>query len=97
MTTIYFKSPDEKTVLSLRGKDPKPGIAPQEYIQITQIEFRRIKARIHKHSISSEKAQGLVEYALLLVLIALFVIAVLLLLGPIIGNIFTSINSSLGQ
>ena len=43
----------------------------------------------------NERAQGLVEYALILVLVAVVVIAVLLVLGPIIGNIFTSINSSL--
>ena len=42
-----------------------------------------------------EKGQGLVEYALILVLVALVVIAVLLLLGPIIGNVFSSINNSL--
>jgi pilus assembly protein Flp/PilA len=42
-----------------------------------------------------EKGQGLVEYALILVLVAVVVIAVLLILGPIIGNVFTKINSSL--
>jgi pilus assembly protein Flp/PilA len=42
-----------------------------------------------------EKGQGLVEYALILVLVAIVVIAVLLILGPIIGNVFTKINSSL--
>jgi len=42
-----------------------------------------------------EKGQGLVEYALILVLVAIVVIAVLMLLGPIIGNVFSSINNSL--
>ena len=42
-----------------------------------------------------EKGQGLVEYALILVLVALVVIAVLLLLGPVIGNVFSTINNSL--
>jgi len=42
-----------------------------------------------------EKGQGLVEYALILVLVAVVVIAVLLILGPIIGNVFTKINSEL--
>jgi pilus assembly protein Flp/PilA len=42
-----------------------------------------------------EKAQGLVEYALILVLVAVIVIVVLSILGPLIGNIFTKINSSL--
>jgi len=43
-----------------------------------------------------EKGQGLVEYALILVLVAIVVIAVLMLLGPIIGNVFSKINTSLG-
>jgi pilus assembly protein Flp/PilA len=42
-----------------------------------------------------EKGQGLVEYALILVLVAVVVIAVLTLLGPIIGNVFSSIINSL--
>ena len=42
-----------------------------------------------------EKGQGLVEYALILVLVAIVVIAVLMLMGPIIGNTFSSINQSL--
>ena len=42
-----------------------------------------------------EKGQGLVEYALILVLVAIVVIAVLMLLGQIIGNVFSTINTSL--
>jgi len=42
-----------------------------------------------------EKGQGLVEYALILVLVAIVVIAVLMLLGPIIANVFSTINSSI--
>lgn len=42
-----------------------------------------------------EKGQGLVEYALILVLVAIVVIAALMLLGPLIGNVFSKINSSL--
>lgn len=37
-----------------------------------------------------EDGQGLVEYALILVLVALAVIVVLALLGPAIGNIFSN-------
>ena len=44
-----------------------------------------------------ETGQGLVEYALILVLVAVVVIAVLLILGPIIGNVFTKLNSSLSH
>ena len=42
-----------------------------------------------------EKGQGLVEYALILVLVAIVVFAALMILGPIIGNTFSSINYSL--
>ncbi len=42
-----------------------------------------------------EKGQGLVEYALILVLVAVVVIIILALLGPAIGNIFSSIVSRL--
>lgn len=39
----------------------------------------------------SERGQGLVEYALILVLVAVVVIAILALLGPAIGNVFSTI------
>jgi pilus assembly protein Flp/PilA len=42
-----------------------------------------------------EEGQGLVEYALILVLVAIVVISILLLLGPIIGNVFSNIVTSL--
>jgi len=38
-----------------------------------------------------ERGQGLVEYALILVFIALVVIVILALLGPAIGNAFQNI------
>jgi len=38
-----------------------------------------------------EKGQGLVEYALILVLVAIVVIAILLVLGPVVGNVFSNI------
>jgi pilus assembly protein Flp/PilA len=42
-----------------------------------------------------EEGQGLVEYALILVLVAVVVIIVLVLLGPAIGNIFSTIVNAL--
>ncbi len=44
-----------------------------------------------------EKGQGLVEYALILVLVAIVVIAALMILGPIIGGVFSQVNSSLSS
>lgn len=45
----------------------------------------------------TQKGQGLVEYALILVLVAIVVIAALMLLGPVIGNAFSTINTSLSS
>ncbi len=42
-----------------------------------------------------ERGQGLVEYALILVLVAIVVFAALMILGPVIGNTFSTINNSL--
>jgi pilus assembly protein Flp/PilA len=42
-----------------------------------------------------EKGQGLVEYAIILALVAIVVIAVMQILGPKVGNTFSSINDSL--
>ena len=38
-----------------------------------------------------EEGQGLVEYALILVLVAIVVIVILAVMGPAIGNIFSQI------
>lgn len=43
----------------------------------------------------ADKGQGMVEYALLVALIAIVVIAALLLLGPQIAQIFTDITNQL--
>jgi pilus assembly protein Flp/PilA len=42
-----------------------------------------------------EEGQGLVEYALILVLVAVVVIVILAVLGPTIGNIFSNIGTGL--
>jgi pilus assembly protein Flp/PilA len=45
----------------------------------------------------SEEGQGMVEYALILVLIAVVVIAVLIVLGNQVQNVFCNISGGLGQ
>jgi pilus assembly protein Flp/PilA len=42
-----------------------------------------------------EKGQGLVEYAIILAFVAIVVIAIMRLLGPKIGNTFSSMNNSI--
>jgi pilus assembly protein Flp/PilA len=43
----------------------------------------------------SQSGQGLVEYALILVLVAIVVIATLMLLGPIVGNVFSNLVANI--
>jgi len=42
-----------------------------------------------------EKGQGLVEYAIILAFVAIVVIAVMRILGPKIGNVFSTVNSEI--
>jgi pilus assembly protein Flp/PilA len=42
-----------------------------------------------------EKGQGMVEYALILVLVAVVVIAAVTIMGPLVGKVFSTINRSL--
>ncbi|MDX9990635.1 MAG: Flp family type IVb pilin [Anaerolineales bacterium] len=44
---------------------------------------------------AKENGQGLLEYGLILVLVAVVVIAAITVLGPVIGNLFTKVNSSI--
>ena len=43
----------------------------------------------------TEMAQGMVEYAFIIMLVAIVVIAAVTLLGPTVGNLFSSVNASL--
>ena len=43
----------------------------------------------------NEKGQGLVEYAIILAFVAIVVIAIMRLLGPEIGNTYSTINNSI--
>jgi pilus assembly protein Flp/PilA len=43
----------------------------------------------------NEKGQGMVEYALILVLVAVVVIAAVTIMGPLVGKVFSTINRSL--
>ena len=40
---------------------------------------------------SFQKGQGMMEYSLVIVLVALVVIVVLIFLGPAVGNIFSNV------
>jgi pilus assembly protein Flp/PilA len=43
----------------------------------------------------SEEGQGLVEYALILLLVAIVVIAILIVLGPQVGSMFSAVSKGI--
>jgi pilus assembly protein Flp/PilA len=45
----------------------------------------------------SQRGQGMVEYALILVLIAVVVIVMLIVLGNQVANVFCNISGAIGQ
>lgn len=50
-----------------------------------------------KKVFASTRGQGLVEYALILVLVAIVVIVILALLGPAVGNVYSNVVTHLVQ
>ena len=59
----------------------------------TMVEF--VSALVGLYLPEEREGQGLVEYALIIVLVSIAVIALLTLLGSQIGTVFTRITSSL--
>lgn len=57
--------------------------------------LQHVLALIDQLRTRDERGQTLVEYGLLLALIAIVVIAVLVLLGPAVSGIFQSVNDQL--
>lgn len=53
------------------------------------LNLKRLAAKIRQPQ--NEKGQGLVEYALILVLVAIVVIAVLLTLGPVVSGVYAQV------
>ena len=67
------------------------------YFNISNNSFKMNLLRKEKVTMFKklEKGQGLVEYALILVLVAIVVIAALIILGPTIANVFNKISTNL--
>lgn len=59
-------------------------------------QIKELISRLRLLMGEKEKGQTLIEYALLVLLIAIVVIAVLLLLGPQIATVFDNIRTELG-
>ena len=58
--------------------------------------LQRLKALLPLfHNLGAEAGQGMVEYGLLIFLASIIVIAILLLLGPQTGSIFSAIGTAI--
>jgi pilus assembly protein Flp/PilA len=66
------------------------GVPHQPALPVEEGTGFMLDRRFHR-----ERGQGLVEYALIIALIAIVVIGILILLGPAIGNIFSNIQQAL--
>jgi pilus assembly protein Flp/PilA len=60
----------------------------------TQLSYA-VARRWPRRAAHAGRGQGLVEYALIIALVAIVVVAALLVLGPSVSKVFTKINSSL--
>ncbi len=56
------------------------------------LDFKKL---FKKSSEQKEEGQGLVEYALILFLVAVVVIAILIVLGPRVGSVFSAVTKGL--
>ncbi len=67
----------------------------QRLIEWAQVQITRARMSVVL-PVRRAEGQGLVEYALILVLVAVVVIAILTVLGPQVGNVFSKVNCHLG-
>jgi pilus assembly protein Flp/PilA len=70
------------------GADIGPGWAQRREITVCRGKFGFMKRRQH--------GQGMVEYALILVLVSIVVIVILLTMGNQIANVFSNVVAALG-
>ena len=57
--------------------------------------YRNVSKSLNNHIDELETGQGLVEYALILVLVGVAVMGILLTLGPAISNVYLNIISAI--
>jgi pilus assembly protein Flp/PilA len=55
-----------------------------------------LRAKLAAHRDNGEEGQGMVEYALILVLIAVVVIVILTVVGQQVSNVFSNVSGGLG-
>lgn len=60
------------------------------------LNLKELTRRLFKNT-DKEEGQGLVEYAMILFLVAVVVVVILVVLGPQVGGIFSKVTSSFAR
>jgi pilus assembly protein Flp/PilA len=61
------------------------------------VRLRELAAKAQERIQNREEGQGMVEYALILVLIAVVVIVILTVVGKQVSNVFSNVSNGLNQ
>jgi pilus assembly protein Flp/PilA len=61
------------------------------------LRLQELTERAKSHLVNREDGQGMVEYALILVLIAVVVIVILQVVGKQVNNVFSNVSNGLSQ
>jgi pilus assembly protein Flp/PilA len=61
------------------------------------VRMQELAARAKDRVVNREEGQGMVEYALILVLIAVVVIIILSVVGKQVNNVFSNVSNGLNQ
>lgn len=70
-------------------------LPPLDLLPCAMLNLYVVPLHNRKGRYSMQQGQGLVEYALILALVALVVVGALVIFGPQIGDIFSSITAGL--
>ena len=65
-------------------------------LRISPSEGKRRQKALARHLVRKQSGQGMVEYALILVLVSIVVIVILLTMGQQIANVFSNVVAALG-
>lgn len=71
-------------------------VNPQRLVTIVRQTSDRLRMIFRRSELSGERGQGMVEYALILVLIAVVVIIILTVVGGEVSNVFSNVSGGLG-
>jgi pilus assembly protein Flp/PilA len=69
---------------------------PTHVLSTLYLRLQELVARAKAHVTDPEEGQGMVEYALILVLIAVVVIVILQVVGSQVNNVFSNVSNGLG-